>query len=708
MALAPLELVCFGPPCARLAGGETPPELRWRKHVALLVYLALSPSRTRTRDHLLGLLWAEQPERSARKSLNTALNRLRAALGDERLRSEGDTITLSDDGLAVDALRLRSDFETAPQDTVALLRGEFLEGLHIKDAQELDDWMMRERERYHALAAATLVAAGERSLATGFAQAADLARRALTLVPHSEPALRLLMRAAALAGDSASALGAYREFEQRLKTDTGEQPGRELSGLAARIREQRWRPAGSAATLAVPLVGRDSLHRSVFEAIAKVTAGSGSRALVIVSPPGMGRTRLLAECTQRLALEGAQILHIRPVKNDQDAAWSSLRLLISSGVGSLRGIAGARPDALATIAGLAPALAERFAPREPRGVADMATALASALGAAAEEQPLAIAIDDAHWADGTSVAALGAAMGQINKSPVILLLTVAQGVGEPPSELVKLESEVGRDIPGLVVRLGSLSEDDIRKLIVSLAPWCHADDDQARLSRRLTHETGGNPFFAVTLLGALAKPSNLQRDMVTWPPPGGTIDAPLPFSVPAVARHAIAVRVGELAPNELRILSSASVFGQALDLDLIAHVVGLSRQDVEQVLPAFERRHLIQFDGRRHTFAAPIISEVIRTECTTKGERRTLERKGIDVLADRRDLESRALRIELLARVAPDQAAYELALAAIREAWNQGARRVVERALAAAERIQKDAQLDAKPLTALRTHLKSA
>jgi len=45
------------------------------------------------------------------------------------------------------------------------------------------------------------------------------------------------------------------------------------------------------------------------------------------------------------------------------------------------------------------------------------------------------------------------------------------------------------------------------------------------------------PFLAVTLLGALAKPA-IPKDMVTWPPPGGTIDAPLPFSVPAVARHA--------------------------------------------------------------------------------------------------------------------------------------------------------------------------
>jgi len=338
----------------------------------------------------------------------------------------------------------------------------------------------------------------------------------------------------------------------------------------------------------------------------------------------------------------------------------------------------------------------------------MATALASALGAAAEEQPLAVAIDDAHWADGTSLAALGAALGQLRNSPVILLLTVAQGAHDPPPELLQLESEVGREIPGLVVRLRPLEDDDLRKLVALLAPWCRGKAQRERLTRRIIHETAGSPFFAVTLLGALARPSNFQKDMVAWPPPGGTIDAPLPFSVPAVARHAIAVRVGELTPQEVRVLGAASVFGQALDLELLAEVVELSRHDMEQLLPGSERRHLIQFDGRRYTFAAPLIAQVIRAECITKGERRILERRAIDALAGRDDLDSRVLRSELLARVAPDQAALDLTLSVVQDAWQAGARRVVERALAAAERIQRAARLDARPLARLRTQLRTA
>lgn len=50
-ALPTLALRCLGLPSARVNGGEPPPEVVWRKHLALLTYLVLSPESTRTRSH---------------------------------------------------------------------------------------------------------------------------------------------------------------------------------------------------------------------------------------------------------------------------------------------------------------------------------------------------------------------------------------------------------------------------------------------------------------------------------------------------------------------------------------------------------------------------------------------------------------------------------------------------------------------------------
>ena len=47
----------LGPVEVTLDGGPAPAELLWRKNLAMLIYLARSPRRTRSRDHLVGLLW---------------------------------------------------------------------------------------------------------------------------------------------------------------------------------------------------------------------------------------------------------------------------------------------------------------------------------------------------------------------------------------------------------------------------------------------------------------------------------------------------------------------------------------------------------------------------------------------------------------------------------------------------------------------------
>src|SRR5206468_976175 len=123
-----LELRCFGPPTARVNGKAPPAAVLWRKHLALLIYLALSPNRVRTRDHLRGLLWPENDEERARRSLNEAIRRLRRALGDDRLGSDGDSVAMAGEGLIVEQ------------------SGDagFLEGFSVSGWQSVEEWVTAE------------------------------------------------------------------------------------------------------------------------------------------------------------------------------------------------------------------------------------------------------------------------------------------------------------------------------------------------------------------------------------------------------------------------------------------------------------------------------------------------------------------------------------------------------------------------------------
>jgi DNA-binding SARP family transcriptional activator len=156
----------------------------WPKHLALLLYLALSPGRRRTRDHLLGLLWGEKPESQARHALNEALRSLRAALGAPRLVSVADALELSDEALEVDALRFNTLAESDPAAADAILTGDFLEGFSVPGAHAFEEWVTTERDRYRTRGAAVLTALGEQALAAcQFTPARDLAQRSLALQP---------------------------------------------------------------------------------------------------------------------------------------------------------------------------------------------------------------------------------------------------------------------------------------------------------------------------------------------------------------------------------------------------------------------------------------------------------------------------------------------------------------------------------------------
>jgi len=113
----------------------------WRKHLALLMYLALSPDTTRARSHLIGLLWAESTEDKARRSLNEAVRRLRAALGDARLITRGEALQLNGQALEVDVQEFGSLCGDGQLRALELLRGDFLEGFHVDEAPAFDSWM---------------------------------------------------------------------------------------------------------------------------------------------------------------------------------------------------------------------------------------------------------------------------------------------------------------------------------------------------------------------------------------------------------------------------------------------------------------------------------------------------------------------------------------------------------------------------------------
>jgi DNA-binding SARP family transcriptional activator len=217
------------------------------KRLALLAYLALTArDGYQRRDTLLALFWPRADRPHARRCLRQALFHLRNQLGDDVLVNRGrDGLALAPDRLWCDAVEMDSAIGANRRgDALELYTGDFLPGFYVEqDGVELEEWVEQNRRRLRAAAAACawdLAEEHERSHRIG--SALELAHRARALSPDDEQGLRRHMTLLARAGDSASALGAYTAFTQRLRREYDAEPSEASLALARDLRHGRGEP----------------------------------------------------------------------------------------------------------------------------------------------------------------------------------------------------------------------------------------------------------------------------------------------------------------------------------------------------------------------------------------------------------------------------------------------------------------------------------
>ncbi len=612
-----VELRCLGPLEVRVDGGPAPADLLWRKHLALLVYLARSP-RGGARDHLMGLLWPEKDQEKARHSLNEALRVLRKTLGDA-LVTEGDVVR-------VEPSAFRTDVEPPDPDSAV---GPFLEGFAVPDAPEFEDWLARERERVRAAALAVLDKAAERALAAGeLAKARRSADRALALDPRHEPALRALMRAYALDGVRQLALEAYQRTRAALERDLGTQPEAATRDLAQRLRTGdvvRVTPRAPQAEQLPPVVGAG---RTLLARLAALwdEAASGPRLALLRGDPGSGKTRLLDELAARARLDGAVVACARGLEGDDPraivAAWLRGGLAVPE-------LASASPAALAALAALDPDLGVRFPGARGAQPLPLDDALVAGVAAVAAERRVLLALDDAHRAGTDTVGALVRLVQRGGEAPLLILLA-APAVAVAPA-MDPISARLGRDLQGVELRTERLTQPDVADFAAWAVP-SYAVEDRERLARRVMADTSGNPFLVTQLMLALRAGLAVTPGAgAAWPAAHRTLDDTLPSQLPPAVAAALRLRYRALTGPAQRVLAALAVLGGRTGPAALARAAEVQGGELERALDELEWDRWICGDAHGYGFVTRLARDVILADMVTGGERRRIRERAESV-----------------------------------------------------------------------------
>ncbi|HYT71460.1 MAG TPA: AAA family ATPase [Gemmatimonadales bacterium] len=616
-------IVCrtLGPVDLSVDGAGAPPELLWRKNLALLVYLARSPKRARTREHLMGLLWGDKPEEDARRSLTVAASSLRRFVGEGGLKSEGGQVRLAAGVVELDTERLEAlaaahDWARAAE----LVAGEFLEGFSVPDASGFDDWVAAERVLWRKRSVEVLIHRVEELLAVGgVGPAGDLAERALGLEPTADAAIRAVMRCLALGGDRAAALQQFEAFAARLKAEVGTEPDAETRALAERVRRERvWRlPARATAgeakaeTRRAPLVGRGPELERLLEAWTACRRARRPGVGVIEGDPGTGKTRLAEEVLGRARLDGTAVAAVRAVEADLAEPWSGLFGIARGGLLEAPGVAGASPSALAALRGAGVG----------EGAKRLGQAFAEVLRAVLDEEPVVTLVDDAAWCDGESLLALGACARDFARAPLFLLFTAARHAPRP--ELDALRVRIGRELGGAAVRLEPLSTNALR----ALARWAlpaYNDVELDRVTRRVATDSAGIPLLAVELLHAVALGLDLRESRGAWPKPLSTLDQTLPGDLPDAVVAAVRIGFRRLSATAQRVLAVAAVLGGRVGPPRLARAAGLEPDALAAALDELEWQRWLTAEPRGYAFVARIVREIVQRDMVMPGQRQRI------------------------------------------------------------------------------------
>jgi predicted ATPase len=327
-----------------------------------------------------------------------------------------------------------------------------------------------------------------------------------------------------------------------------------------------------------------------------------------------------------LRLDGTPVAQARAVEGDLADPWSAVLALARGGLLEAGGVGAAAPAALSAFTHELPDWDERFRGARSAAAAPLGRALTETVRAAAAEQPVVLAVDDAQWLDPDSALSLGATLRDLRSAPLTLVLACAPYPER--AELDELRSRIGRDLEGGAVRLRRLDRTALRSLAGQMLPG-YDSISLDRVVRRVATDSAGLPLLAVELLRAVALGLDLGTIAGTWPEPLRTLDQSLPGDLPDAVVAAIRVAFRRLSPDAQRVLISASVLGDLASPAVLARALEMDPDPLGRALDELEWHRWLVAEPRGYSFAARIVRQVVQRDMVTPGQRRrVLEAAG--------------------------------------------------------------------------------
>ncbi len=404
--------------------------------------------------------------------------------------------------------------------------------------------------------------------------------------------------------------------------------------------------SGDATASVGALAGRQDALAYVRRAVEEAIAGRGQLVL-LTGEAGIGKTAMAAEAAAYAAGRGALVAWGSCWQGEgAPGYWPWVQVLrsLAPADGRLRRRLAAEAPALARLLSEIPEPAaapqpattpEPAASAEPAAAPEPATfdeaaavrfqlfdELASTLLASSKDRPLAVVLDDLHWADAPSLLLLEFLARRLHTARVLVVATYRDVDVGPHDPLAPLLAEVAA--ASTVLPLRALAEAEVAEVMATIT----GAEPAAHLAASVHRRTGGNPFFVHQLTRLLmAQAGSAER---LRPAAAGAI--------PPGVRATIERRLARLSPRCTALLGVAAVVGPELSAALLARVTGQPPAALRELLDEAVRARVLA--GPReppgpYRFAHDLFRETVDAELGADARARLHLQVGEALEADR-------------------------------------------------------------------------
>ena len=531
-------------------------------------------------DRMIEDLWRGEPPARALMSLQAYVSNLRRLLEPGRPpRTPARLLVSAAPGYAlrlppesVDAWRFEDLLDQARTDTdPRVAQARLAEALGLWQgpafAEVADEpWAAAETARLNELR----LVATELHVAAGLrigdpAAVVPEAERLTRDEPLREEGWRLHALALWSSGRQADALATLRRARGIFAEELGLDPGPDLTALEEAILTQRTdvmratvppppptaplpRPAP---IIEAPFVGREAQLSALVTAAAEAAA-DGARIALVTGEAGLGKSTLLEHLGRRLERDGWLVAVGRcPEVDSAPPAWAWTEALRAVAATTSPGEFADDLAPLLTDTGPADddATAGRFRLRQ---------AVWKWLAAVATERPVAVVLDDLHWADAATLELLGGGLGM--RAPI---LVVAAYRADESGHLTETLASLARATP-LRLALPGLNDEAVAELVRT---ECEADEETIA---GIAERTGGNPFY----VRESARLLNGEGALVAL------------SEVPEGVRDVLRRRLARLPEGGVSILRLAAVAGRESSVDVLVKAADTDEDGVMDALDA--------------------------------------------------------------------------------------------------------------------------